>query len=195
MNVFRIICKFFKRKSMATDKYNIGSTEFNAQDRGAILNLLNGVTIYYDNYEPEGLQNYLDCYTEDGVFVLSVPGQKDQAFYKNPGPNQQGMYKFFASRIESFVANGIQNRHNFTNKVVIEQRECEAVVIINMLFVVNHTYNTVNGDKFVPMYINESAQYTMDVVKEDSRWLIKRMYALVDGNFALRLDQPSTSSL
>lgn len=164
------------------DKYHLGSTDFNSTDRLAILNLLNGVTQYYDNYAPEGLDNYISCYTDDGVFILRIPGKEEQKAYKSPDSNQTqtGMKEFFGTRIASFVENGIQNRHNFTNKTIIKQGLESAEAVLNLLFVDNHTYLTKTDQPYIPLKLVMSAQYHIKLVKLASSWYIKEMVAQVD---------------
>tara|TARA_B100000378_G_scaffold267163_1_gene253166 strand:- start:94 stop:582 length:489 start_codon:yes stop_codon:yes gene_type:complete len=161
---------------MASDQFNIGSTLFNANDRLAILNVLNGVTIYYDDYDPDGLTNYIDCYTENGVFVLKNPGQAPQYVYKNPEPGQTGMYEFFGSRIQGFIEQGIQNRHDFSNKVLHYQTETRAKAIVNLLFAKNQQ----QADGTITLEITMSAQYDIYLEKIDHSWKIQKMVANVD---------------
>lgn len=165
---------------MNSDQFNIGSTEFNIQDRLAILNILNGVTIYYDDYNPDGLTNYIDCYSENGVFVLNIPGKEPEYVYKNPSKGQNGMYEFFGKRIESFIENGIQNRHNFTNKVLYYQTETRAKSILNLLFIKNEKQK--NGSISIELLM--SAQYDIYLEKINSVWKIQKMVANVDNIFS-----------
>ncbi|MEQ9302465.1 MAG: nuclear transport factor 2 family protein [Marinoscillum sp.] len=164
------------------DKYHIGSTNFNAQDRLSILNLIDGITIYYDDYE-NGLQNYIDCYTEDGLFILKIPGKDPQYVYKNPESGQNGMKEFFGERIADFIAQAKQNRHNYSNKVIIEQTDHEAKAIVNLIFVCNQHYDSNQGPVGL-INVQMSAQYDISFRKHKDRWLVHEMIANVDNTFS-----------
>ncbi len=181
----RILIKYLRIKGTFNQKNmsNIGGLNFDAQDRLAILNLLNGITIFYDNYDG-GLKDYINCYSENGVFILKIPGQDPQYAYKNPPPGQQSMEIFFGTRIASFIKNGIQNRHNFSNTVVYDQTKETALCKCNLIFVKNQEFTGKDGSPNIPLTVLMSAQYDITVVKVDNIWKVKEMVANVDNLFS-----------
>ena len=142
-----------------------GSTDFNAADRLAIINLVKVYALTYDNYE---IDKWLSLFTDKAVFVAGVPGQKPLV------QSGKTFREFWKQRGAAFEKSGNKRRHLISNVVFLDQTSQTAhISAVGLLM------NTKNGAE---VSVLTPLNYEGWFVKHDGVWKIEKWHDFPDSN-------------
>lgn len=147
----------------------IGTTIYNDQDRGAILNILNKLTVYYDEHD---LDSYVNCYADGGAFIRYGYDFDTKKFEENLDLPKDEMKKYFGDAIAKFVAEGKQTRHIGSAYTVDQQDGLTAKANFYVLLTNTQNYTTLT--------MMLTAFYHADMVKVGQDWKIKTLTVYID---------------
>jgi hypothetical protein len=158
---------------LMTDSHQAGQTQFNANDRFAITNVIMAMT---NGLDEKNLSQLVANLTPEFSVEYRLP---ELAPIKIQG--RDNFEKMMAKRFENLTAEGIERRHIISPLYFLEQSPDSARILIQII-----TCSATYRAKWFPM---SSAKVEFQLVKKDAHWLCSHQLETLDCPLDLPVSQ------